>query len=73
LNLAEEIESLFLIKGYQWKIDGELKSPTAADISDVFERAKEMLSVGDSIEIGRLIINKYDEDKYDIYVQIGEL
>jgi hypothetical protein len=73
LTLAEELESLFILKGYEWKIDGELRIPTAEDISDVFERAKEMLSVGDSIEIGRLIINEYDTDLYDVYVKIGEL
>lgn len=75
MTLAEEIESIFLLHDYKWRIDGELRAPSSEDIETVIERAKTYLDEGGSIEIGRLIIQKMDQDKelYDVYVHVGSI
>ena len=67
----------FLVNDFRWKIDGELKIPTAEDIGAAVERAKELLDEigGGTLTVGHLVIAKMnaDEDVYDIYVHQGTL
>lgn len=74
MKVEEELESLFLVKGYHWNIGGNLIIPNAEDIRVTIDRAKEELydePDGTQLQVGRLIIKKQD-GHYDVYVMIGE-
>ena len=74
MSLEEELESHYLLHDMKFKVDGELVSPSAKDIRDVIERAKELLAEGGMLEIAGMIIQKQypDQELYDVYVKIGE-
>lgn len=72
MKLEEELESHFIVNNYQWKVDGELVTPSADDIRKVIDRCKEMLGDGGQIEVARLIVRRErKEDPFDIYVHVG--
>jgi len=74
MKIEEELESLFLVKGYQWKIDGSKRFPTADEIRQAIEEAKLQLVDEEDytqLEVGRLIIKK-QQGNFDVYVMIGE-
>lgn len=74
MSLEEELESMFLVKDYRWRINGSLVYPTATDIRETIDRAvKELYDEpeGTQLEVGRLIIKKAD-GHYDVYAMIGE-
>lgn len=75
--LERKIYQAFERYGYQWKIDGTLKSPNEIDIRETIDKAKELLydeEIGHGhtpqLEIGRLIVQK-NYDHFDIYMLIG--
>lgn len=74
-RISEELETLFMVKDYQWKIDGALRFPNADEIRQTIEKAMAELSDepnGTQIEVGRLIIKKHSEG-YAIYTLVGEV
>lgn len=71
------LESLFKEQGIQWKIDGELKAPTANDIWRVVTESRRQLAElppggQPQLEIGRLIVQK-NGLHYDVYLHMGEI
>lgn len=71
------LEGLFKERGIKWRIDGELKEPSANDIWRVCAEARKQLAAlppggQPQLEIGRLIIQK-NGLHYDVYVHIGEI
>lgn len=74
LRIEDEIESLFLVKDYRWKIDGALRYPNSDEIRQTIDRAKSDLydeAEGTQLEVGRLIIKKR-AGHFDVFVMIGE-
>jgi hypothetical protein len=74
MEIESEIESLFLVHDYRWKIDGVLRYPTSEEIRQTIDRAVEELyheQDGTQLEVGRLIIKK-SQGHYDVYAMIGE-
>lgn len=74
MKIEDELETLFMAKGYQWNIGGSLTFPTAADIRSTIDRAVDELydePYGTQIEVGRLIIKQRGEH-FDVFVMIGE-
>jgi hypothetical protein len=74
MKVEEELESLFLVKGYHWNIGGNLIIPNADDIRMLIDKAKAELSDepdNTQLQVGRLIIKKQN-GHYDVYVMIGE-
>lgn len=73
MTIEEQLESEFILRGYQWKVDGELVTPSAEDIRKVIDRCKELLGDGGQIEVARLIVRREDpNDPFDIYLHYGE-
>jgi hypothetical protein len=76
MSIPEELETLFILHEYQWRIDGTLVQPTAADIQDALDRCTEALYDEEpetQVEVGRLIIKKRAANKFDVFVMIGEV
>jgi hypothetical protein len=74
MEIESELESLFLVHDYRWKIDGVLRYPTSEEIRQTIDRAVEELyheQDGTQLEVGRLIIKK-SQGHYDVYAMIGE-
>lgn len=74
MRISEELESLFLVKDYQWSIDGVLRYPTAEEIQETIDKAVERLHnepSGTQVQVGRFLIVKKDEDEINIYAMIG--
>lgn len=74
-GLAKELKKVFDEKGYQWKFEEGLKTPTEADILDVLQEIMRRLEdqpLGTWYETGRLIFVK-DLGLYDVYVHCGSL
>lgn len=72
--LEDELESIFIVHDYRWKIDGVLRYPTAEEIRQTIDKAVERLHNEDDeaqLEVGRLIIKK-KQGHYDVYTMIGE-
>ena len=75
IYIAEELESLFLVKDYQWKIDNTLRYPNAEEIKQTIDKAVAELydeNEGTQIEVGRLIIKKHQEG-FSVYVLVGDI
>jgi hypothetical protein len=74
LSRVEEIHEIFTRHGYQWKIDGELRSPTVEDIKDTLDRMADVLydeEDGAQLEVGRLIAKRH-RTGIVVYILIGE-
>lgn len=59
--IAKELSQLFRLKGYKWRFDGTLKTPSVADILEVLQEVAKRLEDepdGTWIETGRLIMIK---------------
>ena len=75
MPIEEELESLFMVKGYHWKIGGNLIIPTAEDIRRTIDSAiEELYDEADEtqLQVGRLIIKKQN-GSFDVYVMVGEI
>ena len=73
-ELADELETHFVLQDYKLHIDGELQTPTASDLVQVIEHAKTYISEGGIIEVARLVIIKpHEDDKYDVYIHVGTI
>lgn len=71
-DLADELETYFLLKDFKLNIDGKPTSPTAADLDQIIEKAADYVKDGGVIEVARLVIIKpQDDNKYDVYVHVG--
>lgn len=73
--LYEELASLFLDYGYEWKTDSGYVVPTASDIARVVDSAKSRLYDSEPnsyLETGRLIIQKIHNTQYAVYLHIGD-
>lgn len=71
--LARELKSVFDKKGYQWKIDGVLTSPSKEDILETMMMMAERLEgepSGTWLELGHLIFIK-TEGFIDVYMHHG--
>lgn len=74
---AQKLYDLFWQLGYEWKIGGELQIPSLDDITKTLDKARadlyDMSGEDAFIEIGRLMVLKYGQNKYDVYLRIGDL
>lgn len=74
-ELAKKLRDLFLLQGYTWKINGKDVVPDEQDFRETLDKAKELLydePVPSQLEVGRLIIRRWADKKFDVYLQIGE-
>ena len=72
---AKELAQLFRLKGYKWRFDGVLKTPTIADILEVLQEGARRLakeSEGTWLETGRLIVIK-EAGFIDVYAHHAQL
>lgn len=73
---AKKLYDLFIKLGYRWRIGGILQVPTADDFDKTLDRAKKALydePVPSQMEAGRLIIRHHSQNKFDVYLQIGDI
>ncbi len=76
INLVDELAAAFVRYGYKWKIGGTLVTPTANDLEKAIDRAKELLydePVPSQMQMGRLIIRRHGNQKFDVYLHIGDI
>lgn len=74
-DIAARLHQAFIDYGYQWKVDGTLSTPTAEDFDQAIDRAKELLydePVPSQLEVGRLIIRRHADRKFDVYLYLGD-
>lgn len=75
-ELAEELATIFLVNGWEWKFDYGLATPNEDDIERAMLRAKEVLDSEEAenaqLEVGRLIFKKRD-GVIDVFVFAGTL
>lgn len=74
-NLYEDLAQKFEERVYQWRVDGKLITPTAADIEKMVDNAIAALyyeSDGSCFERGRLIVQK-NGTQYDVYLFEGSV
>jgi hypothetical protein len=74
-DLAKELYSLFIRLKYRWVIGGIRQSPAVEDFDTAIDSAKKALyaePVPSQIEVGRLIIRHHAQNKFDVYLHIGE-
>ena len=70
------LEELFKEKGWEWRIGGKLMPPIAADFKATVDTAMKTLydePEGSTIFVGRLAIQKADQNHFDVYVLFGEI
>lgn len=75
-SLAQQIEFQFVTHHWTWKIDGHDVVPNVDDIQSTLDRAKELLydePIPSQLEVGRLLIRRYADDKFDVYLHFGIL
>lgn len=75
-DLAHELALLFAVRNFKWKINGKMVIPGREEIAQTLDRAKELLydePVPSQLEVGRLLIKRYADDKFDVYIRLGEL
>jgi hypothetical protein len=75
-DIADDLAAEFLRLDYRWKIGGTLVTPTAEDIRQTLDRAKQALytePVPSQMEVGRLIVRHWKQNNFDVYLQIGSL
>ena len=75
-ELEHDIVREFRKRGYQWRVDGELITPTEEEIKQTLDRAREILyaePIPSQLEIGRLIVRRHSGNNFDVYLQIGQL
>lgn len=75
-DLARKLHNAFVHYDYQWKIDGTLSTPTADDLDQAIDRAKELLydePVPSQLQVGRLIVRRWADHKFDVYLHIGDI
>lgn len=71
-EMAEETHGVFHREGWDF---GEYLNPTEQDILDILTQCKvhlESQSIGTLIEVANLAVRKADDEKYDVYVRLGE-
>lgn len=71
----QQIQMLFVMLGFMWKIDGEARLPEPDEIQMVIDKAKESLldyNDGAQLEVGHLIIKKRSADLFDVFLHMGE-
>lgn len=64
-----------LLRNIKWKIDGELRRPTRAEVETALDDMVQVVRESDEsilIEIGSLLVKRSDQH-IDIYVHAGEL
>lgn len=74
-KLALKLHEMFIQLGYQWKIGGKMETPTPKDLEQTLDRAKVVLydePVPSQIEFGRLIIRRHTDNKFDVYLHLGD-
>lgn len=74
-QVARELKSLFDEKGYKWRFNGVLTSPTEADILEVVREVEQRMTnepEGTWFEVGRLIFIK-EAGVIDVYALQGSL
>jgi hypothetical protein len=72
--LVVRLFRLFQQFGYSWKINGEDTVPSEDDLKKALDRAKELLydePVPSQLEVGRLIVRRWADHKFDVYLQLG--
>ncbi len=72
-KLSREIKTIFDRRGYRWKIDGVLTSPSKEDILETMRMMDERLAnepSGTWLELGHLIFIK-TAGLMDVYVHMG--
>lgn len=65
-----------MILGYTWTFDGVQRTPTKEDLEQTLDRAKELLyaePVPSQLEIGHIIVRRWSDDKFDVYLHLGEI
>lgn len=65
----------FLLRNIKWRIGGELRRPTRAEIETALDDMVQIVQESDEsilIEIGSLLVKRSDEH-IDIYVHAGEI
>jgi hypothetical protein len=75
-EIAAKLHQMFVLFGYKWRISGELVTPTVEDISQTLDRAKEVLyteAVPSQLEVGRIIVQHYEQGKFNIYLHFGAI
>jgi len=76
VNLAKDLAEIFKGRELHWSIDGKMVIPTAKDIQETLDKAKEALytePVPSQMEVGRLIVRHWKQNQFDVYLQIGNL
>lgn len=75
-ELALSLETVFVLKDYEWKIGEDKHVPTADDILKVLEGAKKILDSHNDdevqLEVGRLLFKKR-AGVIDVFVTYGEI
>lgn len=74
-SVAESLESLFLLYGWTWKIDGEDLIPNEDDIQAVLDEAKRVLYASDEyneLQVGHLVF-KREGEHLDVYFRVGDV
>lgn len=76
MSLAEDIQAVFVAKGYLWKMGEDRHIPTVEDIQKVMDHAKTILDAEPDeelqLEVGRLLFKKRD-NTIDVFVMYGEI
>lgn len=74
-EIVHAVYQSLIIDGVQWSINGKRGYVTQENVKDVIQNALTTLygnPPASSVIIGGILIYKWDEDKYDIYVRKGE-